>query len=120
RYEDLLADPCTALSRIAKFLNVDASDDRIRIAVDRSSADRMRKLEQEQSGHWGVVRNARKDIPFVREAKSRQWETALPPESILEIESAWGNMMQLLGYELSTTPQESTPLAASETAKTPG
>jgi Sulfotransferase domain len=101
RYEDLLQDTQAELYRIAKFLGVDASPERIGLAVERSTADSMRKLESAQNLQWATTRETRKDIPFVRQAKSGQWRKALDANSIAEIESAWGHLMRLTGYELA-------------------
>jgi Sulfotransferase domain len=101
RYEDLLQDAHAGLHRIAEFLRLEPSSQRIEQAVARSSADSMRKLESAQNLQWQTTRETRKDIPFVRQAKSGQWRTALSAKSVAEIESAWGHLMRLTGYELA-------------------
>lgn len=102
RYEDLLEDAQAGLRRIAEFLRLEASPERIEQAVARSSADSMRKLESAQNLQWATTRETRKDIPFVRKAKSGQWRAALSASSIAEIEFAWGHLMRLTGYELAS------------------
>ncbi len=99
RYEDLLQDTSAWLQRIAEFSGLNATAERIERAVERSSADSMRKLESSQNLQWVTTRETRKDIHFVREAKSGQWRTALSEISIAEIESAWGHLMKLVGYK---------------------
>jgi len=101
RYEDLLEDTQAQLNRITKFLGLEVSPDRVERAVEQSSADAMRKLESKQNLQWATTRETRKDIPFVRKAKSGQWRTALGADSAAEIESAWGHLMRLTGYELA-------------------
>jgi len=59
----------------------------------------MRKLESSQNLQWVTTRETRKDIHFVREAKSGQWRTALSEISIAQIESGWGHLMNLVGYK---------------------
>ena len=103
RYEDLLKDAAGGLRRIADFLGLQASPERIAQAVERSSADSMRKLESAQKNDWVTTRETRKDINFVREAKSGQWRKALSSGAVAEIESAWGHLMRLTGYELAST-----------------
>jgi hypothetical protein len=120
RYEDLIADPGGGLARIAKFLSVDASEERISKAVERSSADKMRKLEETDGDRWFMTRGTRKDINFVREAKSEQWRTALPAESLARIESAWGHIMELLGYKLVTLPSSTDLILSNRTTQTTG
>jgi len=102
RYEDLLERTQQEMTRVAEFLELQASPERIARAVELSSADNMRKLEVAQSSQWVTTRESRKDILFVRSAKSGQWKQVLPPQSVAAIEAAWGPVMQLLGYTLST------------------
>jgi hypothetical protein len=63
----------------------------------------MRKLEKEQAHQWKETKGTRQDKPFVRKAVSGGWRTALPKRSVAQIESAWGEIMRSLGYELTTT-----------------
>jgi hypothetical protein len=110
RYEDLLADTQGEMTRIAKFLNLNASAERIAKAVELSSADNMRKLEAKQTNDWLTTRDSRKDIPFVRAAKSGQWQQTLPPESVAVIEETWGAVMEMLGYPLSQEYKKENPV----------
>jgi hypothetical protein len=102
RYEDMLANPQQESAKIASFLGLDSSADRIARAVELSSADRMRKLEKEQSGQWKETKNTRQDKPFVRKAVSGGWKSALPEHCVAELESAWGDVMRSVGYQLWT------------------
>ena len=106
RYEDLLDDTRRELAKVSEFLGLQASPQMIARAVELSSAENMRRLEDKQSDQWSTTREGRKDIRFVREAKSGQWKKSLLPSAVAEIESTWGNLMQLLGYELSARPME--------------
>lgn len=103
RYEDLLAHTERELTRIAPLLGVEPSPERIERAIRLSSADRMRSLEKTQSKHWVTTKNTRQDIPFVRQAKSGNWQTSLPESCVRKIEKAWGQTIEELGYELSTS-----------------
>ncbi len=102
RYEDMLANTAVELTKIASFLEIDADTRRIELAVQQSSADRMRELEKRQSGNWYLTKNTRKDIPFVRTAKSGNWKTSLPESAQEIIEAAWGPLMRWLKYETTT------------------
>lgn len=105
RYEDLLADTRSELSKIASFLGIDATTERLDHAIEMSSADRMRDLEKKEWKKWSRgIRRSRTDVPFVRAAKSKQWSEALSPELLSSIENAWGPLMQALGYKLVTPP----------------
>jgi len=100
RYEDMIADPEAELKRVARFMKIDASPERIAKASECSAPDRMRKLEQAQSLLWSTTRNSRQDRPFVRAARSGSWTSQLPDDCVREIESCWGGLMAELGYEL--------------------
>jgi hypothetical protein len=102
RYEDMLANPQDAAKKIASFLGLDSNPERISRAVALSSADRMRDLEKQQSAQWKETKNTRQDKPFVRTAISGGWKSALPEHCVAEIESAWGDVMRSVGYELWT------------------
>ena len=99
-YEALQAQGALEMARIAEFLGVSASTERITSVIRQSSADRMRELEKKQGHLWSSTRETRQDKPFVRSAKAGGWRTELPEAAIAEIESAWGGLMTELGYEL--------------------
>jgi hypothetical protein len=100
RYEDMLANTHKESTKIGLFLGLNADPQRIARAVELSSADRMRKLEKEQSGQWKETRKTRRDKPFVRKAAAEGWKSSLPERCVAQIESAWGEVMQSVGYEL--------------------
>lgn len=101
RYEDMLANPENEMAKVAGLLGIDPAKERLARAAELSSADRMRTLEKDQGGKWVQTRYTRQDKQFVRKASSGGWEKTLPPESVAAIESAWGDIMQHLGYKLS-------------------
>jgi hypothetical protein len=102
RYEDMIADTQKESTKIASFLGLDSNSERIARAVVLSSADRMRKLEKEQSRQWKETKKTRQDKPFVRKAASGGWKTILSEKSVAQIESAWGDVMRSAGYKLVT------------------
>jgi hypothetical protein len=106
RYEDITANTPRELAKIAAFVGINATPERIQQAVERSSADNMRKLEKAQSHLSGLTKTSRKDLPFVRAAGSGGWKTGLPEPLVTKIEVEWGPLMQSLGYELSTSPTQ--------------
>jgi hypothetical protein len=100
RYEDMIEDTARELRKVAEFMGIGASAERIAAAVARSAADNMRKLEKEQALAWSSTRETRQDIPFVRAAKAGGWREELPESSAAMIEDAWGDVMLYLGYGL--------------------
>jgi hypothetical protein len=100
RYEDLQRDVSAELVRIGNFLGVNATAERVAMAVERSGAERMRKLEKAEHEQWVTTKGRRADIPFVGAGKSGRWRESLPRPAAALIESEWGDLMGSLGYEL--------------------
>jgi Sulfotransferase domain len=102
KYEDMMADPHREMARVASFMEIKADAKRIAEAVERSSAEQMRKLEKAQADQCGLTKETRKDMAFVRAAKSGGWQNDLPEHLVAKIEDAWPNLMTFLGYKLVT------------------
>jgi hypothetical protein len=105
RYEDMVTNTQKETTKIASFLSLDSNPERIARAVALSTADRMRKLEKEQSRQWKATRETRQDKPFVRKAAAGGWKSTLPERCVAKIESAWGDVMRSVGYELVTATE---------------
>jgi hypothetical protein len=103
RYEDLIERPLEGLKEIASFLDLSGDEEQLARSVQLSSADHMRRLENEQADQWEVTKATRKDMPFMRSARPGGWKSSLPAESLARMEYAWGKLMQALGYELMST-----------------
>ena len=102
RYEDMLSETVYELEKVASFLGMRVTADHLTEAVNRSSADKMRRLEKMHGDDWTQNRHMkRKDIAFVRSATAGGWRSILPKSAVAEIESSWGPLMSQLGYELS-------------------
>jgi hypothetical protein len=107
RYERLQSHGIQELTRIAQFLNIPSDSQRLTLALEQSSAKRMRELEQKQAHLWSSTKETRKDKSFVRAAKAGGWKTELPESCVAEMESNWGGLMKDLGYILSAAPNQS-------------
>jgi len=120
RYEDMFENTKEELARIARYLGIEATPERLANAIERSSADRMRELEKLEENQWVATKKHRKDIPFVRVAKAGGWRTKLPESCVARIESAWGELMSTLGYELVSmaSPSGFTPTRLEELRRT--
>jgi hypothetical protein len=101
RYEGLVAETTRELAKVVAFLHLRSSPDQITQAVERSSADHMRKLEKAQTDKNGLTKGSRKDLSFVRAAVPGGWRAELPAPMVARLEAAWGPLMQRLGYRLS-------------------
>jgi Sulfotransferase domain len=106
RYEDLMKDTRCELERVARLLGIEPTPERLQRAVERSSADRMRQLENSEGGKWLPTRYTRQDQPFVRKATSGDWKTVLPEKTVAYLEAHWGHVMRNLGYELAKAGSE--------------
>ena len=102
QFADLLNDTRAQLSRIGEFMRIPVSAEIVERAVGRSSADRMRELEQQQQDRWVGAKKHRKDIPFVGTARAGGWKSKLPEACVRKIEAEWGDLMLELNYELAT------------------
>lgn len=101
RYEDLLRQTYDELSRIALLLQMNASAERLSLAVERSTAEKMRKMEKQEGRLWASTKDTRQDVPFIRAATDGQWQSVLSPASVQKIEAAWGHLMLIFGYKLA-------------------
>jgi len=102
-YEDMVADTRRELGKIAAFLGINVSAEHIARAVERSSTERMRKMEQTQTDKCLLTKGSRKDLSFVRSASTNGWRSELPADLVAKIEITWGPIMRHLGYELVTS-----------------
>jgi hypothetical protein len=91
------------LGRIAEFLGISPDPQNLALALERSSAKRMRELEKSQAHRWSSTKETRLDKPFVRSAKAGGWKTDLPSSCVAEVESEWGWLMKDLGYKLAVS-----------------
>ena len=123
RYEDMKGDTAGALLQVIEFLQrgsfrkLDSSPEALQRAVELSSPERMRELEKKEAADWVLTKKTRSDKPFVRTAKAGGWKSNLAQGSVEAIESAWGDLMGRLGYELSSDQKEA-PLAAISPSRT--
>jgi Sulfotransferase domain len=108
RYEDMVEDTGRELKKIVDFLGKTATPAQIAQAVERSSARRMRKLEQTQADECDLTKGSRKDLSFVGAAGSGGWRADLPAAEAEKIEKAWGPVMRYLGYELTVAASSET------------
>jgi hypothetical protein len=102
RYEDMLENAARELYKVADFLGIAVYSERIARAVNLSSADNMRAMEKSQSKDWQLTKETRQDKPFVRKARAGGWKSEMPQAASARIEASWGDLMQKLGYELSS------------------
>lgn len=96
KYEDLLADPVQAFTRILKFLRWDIDDALVRTCVEATSFNKLKEMEARD----GMVENrSRSDAPFFRTGGAGKYKDVLSMQQIERIEDDHAEVMDKLGYE---------------------
>jgi hypothetical protein len=108
RFEDLRKDPVLWFTRMAEFLGVNVEQEKIQLAVENNSIQKMREKEDKEPVRASIKGR------FVREGNVRGWISKLTPAQVQLIEEHAGNELLRLGYPLSSA------LAAEEDAKRTG
>jgi len=101
KYESLHSQTAIELARIADFLGVPSDPSRLAFAIQQSDAKRLQVLEKKQAHLFSSTKEIRLDLPYIRVAKAGGWRVNLPREHVASIESAWGDLMEEMGYELT-------------------
>jgi hypothetical protein len=95
RFEELRANPIEGFSRMAAFLGVDVSAERIEQAVRNNSLDKMKQKERNEP------RRASIKGEFVRSGLVQGWRGKLNPEQLKFIEKHAGKALLRLEYSLA-------------------
>ncbi len=93
RYEDMMADARRETGRLARFLDLDASDDRIARAVSACRFESLRSAEAR-----GFIERPSGMDRFFRQGRSGAWRNALTEAQAQRIVDDHGTVMQRLGY----------------------
>jgi len=94
RYEDMLAKPQPTFAKLARFLGLPASRERIERAIRFSSFDTLQKLESSK----GFVERSSHSQRFFRSGKAGQWQDVLSPEQVRRIVTLHKAQMERFGY----------------------
>ncbi len=95
RYETMLKDPLAGASNISAFLELSCSDQSIAKAVELSSFDQLKTMEQSFGGE-----RIDKPVNFFRHGGSGQWRDYFSAELYEKFLSENGAILLRLGYEL--------------------
>ena len=98
RYEDLQADAVAALGPVFRAVGLDCSDEELSAAVDQARFDRLQESERER----GFRETSPKTRSFFRSGRAGGWREELPPELVAAVEADHAEIMQRLGYDLTT------------------
>jgi hypothetical protein len=98
RYEDVLAAPGRALEQVLGLAGILVEPAVLAMAVERSSADELRRLERETGTALSTLRGSRLEDPFIRTGRSGAGAEELPPELARRILEAWPRPAARFGY----------------------
>ena len=98
RYEDVLEAPERALAAALELAGVEASEGTIATAVERSTADELRRLERETATALPTFRGSRLEDPFIRKARAGTASEELSPELVAQVVDAWPVALARVGY----------------------
>nr|WP_280643036.1 sulfotransferase domain-containing protein [Methylocapsa acidiphila] len=94
RYEDMLAEPERTFGRLASFLRLKATTDRLRRAIENSS---FAELARQEAAH-GFIERPQTAGRFFRSGRAGQWKAALSAKQVKAVVEAHAPMMMRLGY----------------------
>src|SRR5207237_9185089 len=94
RDEDMLADPEAAFGNLAKHLLLAPTKEQLKIAIERSSFERLR----EQEDAHGFREKPKSAEKFFREGRAGQWQEKLSRRQVRTIVSDHKKMMRKFSY----------------------
>ncbi len=95
RYEDMLKNPMHIFGGLARHLLLKPRPDQLRLAIERSSFDKLQKQEEEKGGFKEKPEAAER---FFRSGKSGEWRKTLSPRQVREIVRVHHAQMARFGY----------------------
>lgn len=95
RFEDLKEDAVRELRRMAKFANIDASEQDLIRAVERCHISNLKALEEEKTPSTREGANNR----FFWSGKTKQWEDVFEDENLEFFYEKAGSVLSRLSYK---------------------
>lgn len=99
RYEDLISDCLIQLKRIVGFIGLKLTEKKLKIAIENSKFDRMRRIELEKGRKF---KNKGPDL-FTRSGKPGDWKNYFGMEEKKIFKSREGPILNKLGYEINNS-----------------
>lgn len=113
RYEDLRADPHATMARVARFLDIPATEDHIRDAVEYAAYENMKKMEASEGFRMAGIRMApgdrsNPDSFKVRRAKVGGYRDYFDDAQVRQIDDMMADTLDpVFGYEAGGVPDTS-------------
>jgi hypothetical protein len=95
QYEEMLREPLACATKVAAFLELGSDEQSIANAVEKSSFDQLKIIEQNFGGE-----NLIKPLTFFRSGRSGQWQEYFTPEVYDRYVQENGATLLRLGYQL--------------------
>lgn len=97
RYEDLIADAFSEMKKMAEFIGLQFSDEQLRRAIEQSSIEKMRAVEQAKG--LGISATGDTSIAFVRKGGSGNWREHFGDAEKKIFKQRYGETLIKAGYE---------------------
>ena len=94
RYEDMTARPMESFAGLVQFLRLPADRQRLQRAIELSSFDALRKMEDKE----GFMERSEKSERFFRKGKAGGWREVLTPAQVEAVAAAHETQMRRFGY----------------------
>ena len=98
RYEDLKADAAGTLLPIVDAIGLDCTHAELQHAVEMAAFDRLKESEAQR----GFRETSKSTLTFFRKGQAGGWRAELTPAQVAAIEADHADVMQTLGYPLTT------------------
>ena len=109
RYEDMKAHPVSAFDGLVQFLRLPASRERVARAIEHSSFETLRRMEDQH----GFQERSKKSERFFRQGKAGGWRNVLTPAQVERVVAAHEKQMRRFGYwPIKDWPAKAEPASA--------
>ncbi len=92
-YEDMLEDPVPSVRRLARFCQIDASEEDLHAAIEACDFEKLKKNEEKHGSE-----STEKNMTFFRSGSKRQWEDRLSEEDLDYLIERAGSTLRRTGY----------------------
>ncbi|MCX7769947.1 MAG: sulfotransferase domain-containing protein [Proteobacteria bacterium] len=98
KYEDLSNNIEEEVRKVIRFLRLSVSNDKFLKAIEKSKFENMKENEKRLSDETKVLKNTKKDIPFIRSGRIDEWLNYFTENDIRKLKDRFGNTMNAFGY----------------------
>jgi hypothetical protein len=96
----MLKDPVEEVVKLVRFIGVQPTSEQIHKAVEQSSFDKMKAIE-EKKGLGSILDASNPKIRFVRKGEKGRWQEEFGDKEIALVKRRYGDALVRAGYESS-------------------